>query len=165
MSAATVNFACQTVTGTFGTPTEQIYVKNTGAANNGWVVSLAAASPTNVWASAGRAFDFNDPTGSGCTDGADTDIVGGQMTVNPSVGTLAVGQCTAGCSTTGVTKGSSAAFNEGTIDDVTILSAAAGSDDVGDWTLQGVAISQKIPGEQPAASDYNINMVLSILAI
>jgi hypothetical protein len=63
-----------------------------------------------------------------------------------------------------VTKGSSNAFDQGTTDSITIVSGAAGSDDIGDWKLTGVAISQKIPGEQPAASDYDINMTLSIVA-
>jgi len=96
-------------------------------------------------------------------DGGDTDTVGGQMTVDPSVGTLAVGSC-ASCVTTNVAKGSSSSFAEGTLDSITLLNAAAASSDVGDWKFTGVAISQKIPSEQGAASDYDINMVVSIVA-
>jgi hypothetical protein len=163
LSAETFSFACQNSTGTFGTATEQIYIANPDAADNGWTVSLAAALATNIWDSAGTDFDFNDPGGSGCTDGGDADSLAGQMTVDPSVGTLAVGQC-ATCVTTNVTKGSSNAFNQGTVNSITVLTGAAGSDDIGDWTLQGVSISQTIPAEQPAASDYDINLILSILA-
>ncbi|MBD3330213.1 hypothetical protein GF354_01635 [Candidatus Peregrinibacteria bacterium] len=163
MSSATFSFACQTTTGTFGSATEQIYVQNPDATDNGWSVTLAASAPTDVWDSAGTDFDFNDPTSSGCTDGADTDSFGGQMTVDPSGGTLAAGQC-ASCTTTNVTKGSSASFSEGSVDSITLLTGAAGSDDIGDWTLQGVSISQTIPAEQPAASDYDINMTLTIAA-
>lgn len=162
MNAATFSFTCQTATGTFGTASQQIYVANPDAADNGWVVSLAASSPTAYWNSAGTKMDFNDPTSSGCTDGADTDSYKGQMTVDPSVATLAQGQSAHGVAN--VTKGSSAAFNEGTVDSITVLTGAAGSVDIGDWTLQGVSISQKIPAEQPAASDYNINLTLSIVA-
>ena len=168
MSAATFSFACQTKTGSFGTASESIYVSNPDAADNGWAVSLAGTATSSVWASAGTDFDFNDGGGSGCTDtvdAQDTDAVGGQMTVDPSVGTLAIGQC-ASCVTTNVTKGSSDAFNAvtGPVNTITILTGAAASDDIGDWKLTGVSISQKIPAEQPAASDYNINMVLSIAA-
>lgn len=163
LSTETFSFACQNSTGTFGTASEQIYVANPDAADNGWTVSLAAALPTNVWDSAGTDFDFNDPGGSGCTDGGDADALAGQMTVDPSVGTLDTGQC-ATCATTNVSKGSSNAFNQGTLDSITILTGAAGSDDIGDWTLQGVSISQTIPAEQPAAADYDINLILSILA-
>src|SRR3989338_6214347 len=164
MSAATFSFSCQTKTGSFGTASEVIYVSNPDAADNGWTVSLAAQATTDIWDSAGTDFDFNDPTGSGCTDGADAgDTVGGQMTVDASVATLAVGQC-ASCVTTNVTKGSSAPFVQATTDSITILTGAAGSNDIGDWKLTGVSISQTIPAEQAVASDYDINLTLSVKA-
>lgn len=164
LSAVNVSFSCQTSTGTFGTATQKIYVSNPDAADNGWTVSLAASAPTVTWTSAGTPFDFNDPTTAGCTDGGDTDTYAGQMTVNPSGGTLATGQCTGGCNTTNITKGSSNAFNQGTTDSITVLTGASGSSDVGDWTLTGVAISQTIPAEQPAASDYDLDLTLSVVA-
>lgn len=163
MTAATFSFACQTKTGSFGTASQVIYVSNPDAADNGWVLSVAASAATAVWDSAGTDFDFNDPTDSGCTDSADADTVGGQMTIDPSAGTLAVGQC-ASCATANVTKGASTAFEQGVTDTITVLTGAAGSNDVGDWKLTGVTISQTIPAEQPAAADYDINMVLSIVA-
>ncbi len=163
MNSDTFSLTCQTVTGSFGTASQQIYVNNNNGANNGWTLTLAAQAATNVWNSTGPDYDFNDPTGSGCTDGGDADSVGGQMTVDPSVATLAVGQC-GSCTTNNISKGSSAAFNQGTTDSITLLSAATASDDVGDWKLTGVSISQKIPAEQPSASDYNINMVLTVTA-
>jgi len=163
MSAVNFSFACQTATGTFGSATEQVYITNPDAADNGWTASVAASATTDVWDSAGTDYDFNDPTGSGCTDGGDTDSFGGQMTFDASGGTLATGQC-ASCTTSNITLGSSSAFSEGVTDSITVLTAAAGSDDIGDWTLQGVAISQEVPAEQPAAADYDINMVLSVIA-
>lgn len=164
MSAATFSFVCQTKTGSFGTASESIYVSNPDAADNGWTVSVAASAVGSVWDGVASDFDFNDPTGSGCTDGADSpDTVGGQMTVDASGATLAVGQCSA-CVVTNVSKGSSAAFSSGVTDTITILTGAAASNDIGDWKLTGVSISQKIPAEQPAASDYDINIVLSIAA-
>lgn len=163
LSAATFNYGCQTVSGTFGSATQQIYVTNPDAADNGWTVSIAAENLTDVWDSAGTDFDFNDPTGSGCTDGGDADSIGGQMTVDASVGTLAVGGC-ASCGTTNITKGSSGAFSQGSTDTITILTGAAGSNDIGDWTLRAVSISQTIPAEQPSGSEYNINLVLSVVA-
>lgn len=170
-SAVTFSFACRTAgnrtTGTLGTSSEKIYVSNPDAADNGWVVSIAASAVNAVWDSAGTDYDFNDPTGSGCTDGADDDAgaseTGGQMTVDPSGGTLATGQC-GSCVTTNVTKGSSTAFNSGTTDTITVLTGASNSDDVGDWTLTDVTIRNTVPAEQPAASDYDISMVLSITA-
>lgn len=163
MGAETFSFSCQSATGTFGSGTQQIYVQNPDAADNGWVVSLAGSAPTTFWDSAGTDYDFNDPTTAGCTDGGDADSLGGQMTVDASGGTLAAGACSS-CNTTSVTKGSSNAYNQGTVDSITILTGASGSNDIGDWTLQGVSISQTIPAEQPAATDYDINMTLSIVA-
>ncbi len=162
MNAVTFSFAYQTATGTFGTASEQIYVSNPDAAANGWTLTLAPAATTDFWDSAGTDFDFNDLTAS-AGDGADADTLGGQMTVDPSGATLAVGQCSV-CVVTNVTPGGSTAYSEGVTDSVTLLTAAAGSDDIGDWTLEGVSISQTIPAEQPAASDYTLNMVLTVTA-
>lgn len=163
--AVTFSFACQTNNATFGTASQQIYIQNPDAADNGWVASLAGSATTAVWDGAASDYDFNDPTSSGCADGADADSVGGQLTVDPSVSTLALGNCNpANCAVTNITKGSSSAYSQGTVDSITLLNAAAGSSDVGDWTLQGVSVSQTIPAEQGAASDYDINMVLSIVA-
>jgi hypothetical protein len=167
MTATTFSFSCLTggsaSTGTFGTSSQVIYIQNPDAADNGWVVSLAASAATAFWDSAGTDFDFNDPTTSGCGDGADADALKGQLTVDPSGGTLAVGAC-ASCATTGVTKGSSSAFSQGVTDSITLLTGASGSNDIGDWKLTGVSLSQTIPAEQPAANDYDINMTLSVVA-
>ncbi|MFO0704636.1 MAG: hypothetical protein U0517_01495 [Candidatus Andersenbacteria bacterium] len=164
MSTLTFSFSCQTSTGSFGTSTENIYVQNPDGADNGWTLSLAASATTDLWTSGSNTYDFNDSSGSGCTDGADADSKGGQMTVDPSGGTLLTGQC-ASCATTGISKGSSTPFVQDTTDSVTLLSAAAGSNDIGDWRFRGVSISQKVPGEQPAASGYALNMVLSVVAL
>lgn len=161
--AATFSFACQSSDATFGTASQQIYVSNPDAADNGWSASLAGSAATALWDGAASDYDFNDSTGSGCTDGGDADTVGGQMTVDASVGTLDVGACT-GCTTTSITQGSSASFVQGSVDSITLLTAAAGSDDIGDWTLIGVDISQTIPAQQAAAADYDINMVLSVVS-
>ncbi len=165
-SAVSATFACQTPgsTGTFGTGTQQIYVANPDAADSGWTLSLAASAPTAMWDSAGTDLDFNDSSGSGCTDGVDTDTIRGQMTVNPAGATLANGQCVGGCNTSNVTLGSSAAYVEDSTDSITIATAAASASDVADYTIQGVAVSQTIPGSQPAAADYDINMTLSVVA-
>lgn len=161
--AATFSFTCQTNTATLGTATQTIYVKNPDASDTGWIASIAASATTALWDSAGVDYDFNDTTGVGCTDGVDTDTVAGRMTIDPSVGTIATGSCLS-CNTTSITKGTSTAFAEGTTNSIALLNAASGSSDIGDWKFTGVAISQTIPAEQPAASDYDINMVVSIVA-
>lgn len=165
MNVTGFGFSCQTQTGGFGSSTQQIYVNNNNGANNGWTLTLAASAATATWdsGSASTHYDFNDSVGSGCTDGADADNYGGQMTVDPSVATLAVGQCSS-CTINNISKGSSASFVQDTVDSITLLSATASSDDLGDWTFRGVNISQKIPAEQTVANDYTLNMVLTITA-
>lgn len=163
MNAATFSFGCQTVTGTFGTASEQIYITNPDAADNGWTVSVAASATTAVWDSAGTDFDFNDPTTSGCADGGDADSLAGQLTIDPSAGSITAAQCDS-CNTTGVSLGASSGFNQGTTDSITVATGASESSDIGDWYIRGISLSQTIPAEQPAAADYDINMVLSIVA-
>lgn len=163
-ASTSFSFACQSTSGVLGSATQQMYVSNPDAADNGWTVAIAAdAGPTALWDSAGTDFDFNDPTTGGCEDGGDADAFGGQLSIDPSVGTLDVGECT-GCTANNISLGSSASFSQGVVDSITLLSAAAGSDDIGDWTLQDVDLLQQIPGEQPAANDYDIDMTLSIVA-
>ena len=50
------------------------------------------------------------------------------------------------------------------LDSVTLLNAAAASDDIWRGYLTGVGMSQTIPAEQPADS-YSVNMTLTAAAI
>ena len=82
----------------------------------------------------------------------------GQLTVNPAAGTLTsmIG------ASTGITLGSQAAFS-GT-SPVTLISAAAGSDDVWRGYVTGVGLSQAIPAGQ-AAGTYTLPMTQTVAAI
>jgi hypothetical protein len=164
ITAAAFSFNCQTSTGTIGSNTQRLYIDNPSSANNGWTLTIAATGgATSTWANTGatQSFDFNDPTTSGCGDGADADTKAGQLTLNASAGTLTT-DCSS-CSTTSITKGTSTAFNQGTTDSITLLNAAAASDDVGRWYLTGIGVSQTIPAEQPADS-YSIGLTATVTA-
>lgn len=164
MTAAPFSFNCQTLTGSLGSNTQRIYIDNPSSANNGWTLTVAATGgATSLWNNTGvtQSFDFNDPTTAGCADGADADSKAGQMTLNPSAGTLTA-DCTT-CAVTNITKGSSSAFNQGTLDSITLLTAAAASDDVGRWYLTGVTVSQSVPAEQPADS-YSFGLTATVTA-
>lgn len=169
MSSKAFTFDCQTganaSTGTLGTNTQRVYVTNPGGANNGWTLTIAATGgATSTWANGGatRRIDFNDASGSGCTDGGDADSNAGQITLDPLAGTLTT-DCTS-CTTTGVTKGSVTAFAEGSTDTITMLNAAAGSDDIWRGYLTNTGISQVIPAETPADS-YTVNFTLTATAL
>lgn len=170
-TAKTFSFDCQyggsASTSSLGTNTERVYVVNPNAANNGWVLSIAATSGvTTLWQNGGSTqnYDFNDPTGAnpGCTDGGgDADTKAGQLSIDPSVSTINLDCLT--CTSSNVSKGSSTAFNQGTTDSVTLLNAAVASDDIWRGYLTGVALSQTIPAEQPADS-YSVNMTVTVVA-
>jgi len=164
MAGTTFSFNCQTTTGVIGSDSQRLYVDNPGAANAGYTLTLAATGgATSTWNNAGttQSFDYNDPTTAGCTDGADADAKGGQLTVNPTAGTLTA-DCSS-CTLTGITKGASTAYSQAVTDSVTLLTAAAGSDDIGRWYLTGIGLSQTIPGEQPNDS-YTINLTATVTA-
>lgn len=167
MSAKTFSFDCQSggnaSTGTFGAAEQRIYVINGDAADSGWNLGLAATSgATATWTGGAGSYDFNDASGSGCTDGADADSFGGQLTVDPNAGVLTA-DCT-GCTTGNITKGSSAAYAQATVDSVNILAAAAGSEDIWRGYLTGATLSQTIPA-QAAAGTYTLNMTLTATAL
>lgn len=163
-SSTATDFSCQTTTGTFGTSGERLYVANPDAADNGWTLTMAATlGAATTWTDGGvNSFDFNDPTASGCTDGGDADGVGGELTVDPSVSTVANGLC-AGCTTTGVSKGAAASFEEGVTDSITLITAAAGADDVADYDITNIDVSQTIPASQTSAT-YNIDFTITVTA-
>lgn len=171
-SAKTFSFDCQyggsASTGSLGSDSQRVYVVNPNAANNGWTLAIAATSgATARWANGGSTqyIDYNDPSGAnpGCTDGADaSDTTAGQLSVDPSVSTLTT-DCIS-CTASNVTKGSSSAYNQGTTDSITLLNAAAASDDIWRGYLTGIAMSQTIPAEQPADT-YSLNMTLTVTAL
>lgn len=159
MGDVTFSFSYQTANGTLGISTQKIRVENT-TANSEWTLTIAAdTGPTAFWDGAASDYDFNDPTAN-AGDGADADSLGGQMTVNASIGTLG-----GTCSVTDINIGSSTSFSEGATNSVTLLTAGASADTGCYWDLTGVSISQTIPAEQPAASDYTIDMTLTVTAI
>lgn len=160
MSTVQTSFNCQTSTGTFGVSEERIRVSNT-TASPAWTLTVAATSgSTATWSTGLLYYDFNDGGGSGCTDGADADSYAGQMTQDPSGGTITP---QGGCSTTGLSLGSSASFIEGTTDSITLLSASASANTNCYWDLTGISVSQKIPSEQ-SVGNYSINMTLTVTA-
>lgn len=163
LSSATVDLACQTTTGTLGTSSQRMRVRNTTGAP-AWSLSIAATSgSTALWSAGTPKYDFNDISGSpaGCSAGLDSDAYAGQLSIDPSGGTLSARTI---CATTGVTKGSSASFVEGVTNSVTLMSASASAQTGCYWELIGASLSQKIPGGQ-AAGSYSINLTMTVVAL
>ncbi len=164
LTNAIFSLDCQTTTSTLGTNSQRIRVKNT-TVTPGWSLSIAAtAGSTALWSAGTPKYDFNDGSGSpaGCSAGLDSDAYAGQMTINPSSGTLAA-RAAALCNTTGITKGSQASFSEGVTNSITLMSASATAATGCYWELTNTAISQKIPSEQSLGS-YTINLTMTVVA-
>ncbi len=162
MNAKTVSFDCESATGTFGTSSQRLRVSNGGTAEN-WNLTLAATDgPTDFWDGTNADYDFNDSGGSpaGCGDGTDTDSLAGQLTVDPSAGTISP---ESGCTTTGISKGTSTAYVEGSADEVTVLSGTTSSDTNCFWDFTGIGLDQKVPSEQPSdTTSINLTLTLAV---
>lgn len=153
MTATSVSSMCQTITGTYGSSTQRVSVDNPGGANAGWVLSIAATGGVGAtWTSGANTYSYNTAAGSGCTSG--------QMTLNPAAATLSL---TNGSTATGVTQGTSTAFVSGTTNSITLMTAAAASDDVWNGYLTGIGVSQKIPAAKPAGT-YVIDLTQTVVA-
>jgi hypothetical protein len=163
VSFPTVNTTinCQTNSSVLGVSNAKIRVDN-ATANPQWNLTIAATGgATSNWNNgAGANYDFNDPNTSGCGDGADADSFAGQLSINPSVGTSTP---EAGCANTGLSFGSSSAFNQGTVDSITLLTAGATAQTNCYWDITGIAMDQKIPQEQINGS-YSIDFTISAIA-
>ena len=160
MSSKTFDFVCQTSTGSFGTSTQKVRVSNT-TASPAWTLSIAPTNgPADTWSDGTQKYDMNDPTSGGCGDGADADAFAGQLTINPSVATIAPGT---GCTNTGVTLGASGALNQGVVDSVTIMQGSSSATLNCYWDVTGVALSQTIPAEQAVSADYKLSLMLTIV--
>lgn len=157
-------YTCTSSTATFGTDSQRIRIKNT-TDTPGWSLSVAATDGSSaLWSAGTPKYDFNDGAGSptGCAAGLDNDTYGGQMTIDPSVGTVAP-RAVSACTTTGISKSSSAAFTEGSINAIALISGSATADTGCFWDLTGVDVSQQIPGGQSTGS-YSINLTMTVVA-
>lgn len=147
----------QTSAAVLGTTAERMRVTNPSGITDTWSLNIAATSgATAVWTSGTSSYDFNDATAS-AADGVDADSVGGQMTINPAVGTIAG---VSGTSISNVSKGSQNTFVQGSVNSIDIMTASSGAQKPGQWDLIGVGLSQTIPAGQ-ASGSYTIDMTLT----
>lgn len=159
-SALSSSSSCQSGTGTLGVSSQKIRVNNSTAAP-AWSVSMAATSgATSNWSSGTDSYDFNDPGSSGCTDSGDADSLAGQLSTDPSVATNTP---QGGCSTTGVTLGSASAYNQGTTDNITLISASGSAETNCYWDITGIDLLQKIPSFQ-ATGTYSLQFTITVVA-
>lgn len=144
--AAPFSFSTQTGTGTLGVSAQKIRVSN-GTTTATWSMAIAATSGnTTLWSAGTPTMDFNGAASAG------------RLTVDASGGTITP---TDSYTSTGLTKGSSTAFAQGTTDSITLLTAGSTADKPGRWDFTGVALTQDIPAAQTPGT-YTINMTLTV---
>ena len=157
-------FTCDPSSTSIGNTSQRIEISNFTATPS-WSVAIAATGGnTALWSDGGtNSYDFNDPGGSpaGCSDGGDADLLAGQLTIDPSLGTSTP---RAGCNNTGISLGSLASFSQGVTDSVTLISGSASAQVSCSWQLTDVNATQRIPQDQTNAN-YNINLTLTATAV
>lgn len=153
MAAQTTQYVCQTSTGTLGTSTQRLRIKNT-TLNAAWSLSIAAtAGATARWTSGGNTYHYNNAAGAGCTDG--------QLTLNIAGATLTP---QSGCTTTGLTLGGNQAFSDPSLNTISLLSASSAANLNCYWDLTNIGLSQEIPAERPAGT-YSLNLTATVVAL
>ena len=145
-NAVDFSFSCQDGTATLGTASQKLQVKNPKKA--GVKVDLNAVTPgTGEWSDGGtESYNYNDATGSGCTNGQLT--VGSSPTFTKTAGAGSPTYTTPGGAFTGTAS-------------VTLLNNTGNVAYNADLT--GYTLTQKIPAEQTDAS-YSLPMVVSYVA-
>lgn len=145
-SGANFNWAAQQSTATMGIAAQKIRVTNTTGTPS-WTLSLAATVNADRWTSGGNNYDFNDSAANG------------RLNINASSATVTP---QSGCSTTGLTNGSSAYFIQGTQDSINLITAGASAGTNCYWDITGVNMTQDIPASQLTGS-YSLNLVMTVI--
>ena len=166
MPSTTINTQCQTVAGSLSDSSRKLRVGNDSSVAS-WGLSIAATSGASaIWQHESQAYsyDYNDSSGSpaGCFAGSDGDIVAGQLTVQPAAAGVAITP-KSGCSNTGVSLSSDAAFQEGTVNAISIANASSSAGMLCYWDITNVGLSQKIPPSQ-AGGIYTVDLTLTVIA-
>ena len=158
-SSASFSFSSQSSTAVLAPSSQRFCIENPTATPT-WSVTMApSGGSTDAWSNGTNTFDFNDA--SNAVDGVgDADTVGGRLwwTGGGSISGIS------GCSTTGVSIGSASAFNEGSTDAITLLTASGSAATYCRFTYSASSanLTQTIPASQAGGSAYTINMVVTI---
>jgi hypothetical protein len=160
MSAIIANGRCQTATGTLGTATQKLSIYN-GSSSNGWSMSIAPTLGDDAkWMSTDQQHSYSFNNSSGFPAGCDENGNGGQLTVRPSNATITPWTL---CSNNGISLSPDAAFGQGSSSAITIATGSSSVDQNCSWMVDGVDLSQKIPGSAKAGS-YTLDLTQTIVA-
>jgi hypothetical protein len=146
-SSGTFRWTTQQTIATLGVTVQQIKVSNF-TTNQEWNLSLAATGGSSaVWQSTSDSYKYN---------GLQSE---GRLQVNPTLATITAGGT---CSSTGLSKQSSAYFVGGSVDSIDLISASTSAETDCDWYITGIGLVQDIPAEQPGGS-YSLAMTITVI--
>lgn len=155
----TFSYSNSNSSGLFGFNNQKIRISNT-TSNPSWSASLSATYGSGAyWTNGSASYDFNDST-LNAEDGFDSDVIGGQMSVDP----LSSGSITpkSGGNSTGVSLSGLSSFIESVQNSVTIATSSSTAQTNSYWDIMGINILQSIPAGQPSG-EYLINLTLTII--
>ena len=161
LGSLVVSTSCRQSTGTLGTASQKLRVKNT-TASGGWSLSIAPTNgSTAKWSSGTNSYDVNDGSGTpaGCSDG-DSDLVAGQLSLNPANGSIT--PTDGACISSSVQKKASSAFSSA-VSSIELVSAGASAPTLCTWDITGITIAQQIPANIPQGN-YTIDMTATVTA-
>ncbi len=155
MSPSTTGFSCQTSTGTLGSASQKIMVHSNDTTN--WTLSIAPTSGVSaLWTSGGNSYDFNDPAGSGCTNG--------QLSLDFSTAnwSTSVNDCLLPWD--GITQPTGTfSFSSGSTDAITLMSSSGAGGYPCRRFVHTIGFSQKIPAEKLPGT-YSLPMTVTLIA-
>jgi len=141
-----------------GNDTSYILIANP-TSNPTWTLSVAPTDGEDALLSDGDGnyADFND---SDTGDDNDLDGFGGRLSINPVSGTLFT--YSLDYSNDGISVGSYASFADGSVNNITLLTADEFSDAPGYWGLKNIGIDQIFPAGQDVGT-YTFNLTISVI--
>jgi len=145
-------FSCQTSTGTLASATQKIRITSS-LDSPLWTLAIAATSgPTARWtrAEGSETYDFNDASGSGCTNG--------QLSTSTASGVITP---QTNCTTSNISIWANSSFVQGSQDALTIAKATNGSPVDCYWDITGINLVQKVPANQ-INGNYTINLTMTV---
>jgi len=146
-SSGTFRWTIQQTIATLGVTIQRLKVSNFTTSQE-WNLSLAATGGSSAsWQSGSDSYKYN---------GLESE---GRLQVNPSLATITPSGT---CSSTGLTKQSSAYFVSGSVDSVDLIVAGTSAETDCDWYVTGIGLVQDIPDQQ-AGGSYSLAMTITVI--
>lgn len=159
-SATNITNECVTTSVSIGDSSEFLRVENDSLASS-WSLSISAFNGiSSIWSNGGTgSYDYNDING--CTDGTDSDGVGGQMAFVSAPLSITPASL---CSNNGISIPTDSSFAEGITDSLTIATSSSSTPRGCYWDIRNIQLEQKIPAFTEGGV-YGLELSFSLIAV